>query len=209
MALMPRLGPAGVLALSGLAAGASLYNYDLDLNSTTNPAIFLRASQFGAADQVDKNRDVSVERVKDLTEKQTELMCPRYPLVKGAADDAFQRAQAEHADAGPQVFGTKVHFYLKQNIESLHLSDLKAEMTLDPNGDQKYPPYGKFGFPRVDVLELTTDRTVCVYDLKTGVADLSPARMKQLADAAYKHFRDFDKIVVIGVWPTSWSAQRR
>ncbi len=136
-------------------------------------------------------------------------MCPKYPIVQAAADDAVQRAQAEHADVGPQVFGTKAHFYLKQNIDGLDLSDLKAETTLDPNGGSDPTRYGASGHPRVDILELTENRTVCVYDLKTGVADLSPARMAQLANAAYKNFGTFKNFVIIGLRPTSWSAPRR
>jgi hypothetical protein len=69
-----------------------------------------------------------------------------------------------------------------------------------PNPDAK-PRYGQRGTIRVDVLEKASEDMVCVYDIKTGNAGLTLARIKEIIGSVFKHFKSINKIVIAQVRP--------
>jgi hypothetical protein len=75
------------------------------------------------------------------------------------------------------VYGTKVHTEMKDRIKALDRKDLHTEESY-LNG--KHVPYGKPGSIRADVIEGSKTQPSAVYDLKTGNAKLTDARIKEL-----------------------------
>jgi len=61
--------------------------------------------------------------------------------------------------------------------------------------------YGRPNAIRVDVLERVDDRTVCVYDIKTGSRGLSIARMNEIASNVNVRYPGTHRIVVIETRP--------
>lgn len=61
--------------------------------------------------------------------------------------------------------------------------------------------YGARGSVRVDIFENVGDGTVCVYDIKTGVSKLSPARMVEIASNVHSVYTGTKKILVIETRP--------
>ena len=72
---------------------------------------------------------------------------------------------------------------------------------LTGTGKPKIPPGAK-GSVRVDVLEDAGDKTICVYDIKTGRRGLSFPRMVELADHVADHYGADYQIIVTEVRPT-------
>jgi hypothetical protein len=67
-----------------------------------------------------------------------------------------------------------------------------------------YPPrvpYGRRGSIRIDALESRDGETVCVYDIKTGLSQLSLARMWELAAVIFSKFPTAKRIFVTEVRP--------
>lgn len=61
--------------------------------------------------------------------------------------------------------------------------------------------YGTKATLRIDVLERLSNNTVCVYDIKTGKSGLSPARIREIAQAVYRRYQDAERFLIIEVRP--------
>lgn len=63
--------------------------------------------------------------------------------------------------------------------------------------------YGLTDSTRIDILERRNDKTVCVYDLKTGAAFLSRARFLEIYGSVLSVYSDAERIIIIEVRPAS------
>jgi hypothetical protein len=77
---------------------------------------------------------------------------------------------------GP-VYGTRVHSAFEAEVKGLGNGNLATEVSYR-NG--QVVPRGTAGSVRVDVVEGRVNAPTAVYDLKTGSATLTPARIQQL-----------------------------
>jgi hypothetical protein len=93
--------------------------------------------------------------------------------LQGAASRA---AQNVGEGSGP-VYGTALHSAFKTEIGALGKSDLFTEQSY-LNG--RPVDYGTPGSIRIDLGEGTVNSPTSVYDLKTGRAVLTPARIQQI-----------------------------
>jgi RHS repeat-associated protein len=111
-------------------------------------------------------------------------------LGKGAADAgttldnlsaaAKRSAQSVGPASGP-VYGTQVHVAFQAEVEAMNNSALRTEVSY-LNGAEV--PYGTQGSVRIDVGQYSADGQIqAVFDLKTGSATLTPARIQQIQQA--------------------------
>jgi RHS repeat-associated protein len=107
------------------------------------------------------------------------------PFAKGAAvpstaeqlQAAANRAAQNIGSGSGAVHGTKVHTAFEAEVQGLRNSQLSTEQSY-LNGEPV--TRGTPGSVRVDVVEGPVDNPTAVYDLKTGNATLSPARVQQI-----------------------------
>ena len=107
--------------------------------------------------------------------------------AKGAAaaatsltDDLTAAAQRAAQSVGPgrgPVYGTKVHSAFEREVNALGKNDVHTEVSY-LNG--QIVPYGTKGSVRLDVVNGPVNSPNAVYDLKTGSATLTPARIQQI-----------------------------
>lgn len=101
-------------------------------------------------------------------------------------------------------FGTAVHSNLKSQVENLGDPSFRAERSYLKSyyeGPRDEAPYGSPNSLRIDVYEQRNNETVCVYDIKTGKAGLSPERAAEIAGTVYKRFFGVRRIIVTEVRP--------
>jgi len=87
------------------------------------------------------------------------------------------KAQSTMGEGTGPVYGTKVHSAFASEINALGRSDLSTEVSY-LNGE--VVPYATRGSVRLDVVEGNPLSPTAVYDLKTGSAALTPARIAQI-----------------------------
>jgi RHS repeat-associated protein len=93
--------------------------------------------------------------------------------LQGAAN----RAAANVGSGSGSVYGTYVHSAFSDEIEALNNPNLFSEQSY-LNGEAV--DYGTSGSVRIDVGEGTVENPTAAYDLKTGSAKLTPARIRQI-----------------------------
>jgi len=93
---------------------------------------------------------------------------------------ANRAAQSVGSGSGP-VYGTQVHTAFQAEVEALGQSGLRTEVSY-LNGAEV--PYGTAGSVRIDVGQYGANGQIqSVFDLKTGSATLTPARIQQIQQA--------------------------
>lgn len=151
------------------------------------------------------NRDAAPVMTGTLTQEQVRQFCRRLPEVQAWTDEAARLNAPQRWLLGPQRYGVAVHQWVKLKIEALQYTgthdDLRAEYSIDP-ASRIEAVYGKIGTSRLDVIE---DRQaeidmVCVYDIKTGQAGLTPTRLQQIGKVVNKHV-GAARFIVIEVRP--------
>ncbi|MET3897542.1 SPP1 gp7 family putative phage head morphogenesis protein [Devosia sp. UYZn731] len=184
-------GPVGPGASVG-AALVALYNMlnavGANLGSADVPVVAFKAWTNG------KETDAAPVLVTTLTAEQLRLSCKRLLDVQTWTDQAAVELTPQRSTMDATRWGTAVHKRVKDIITALQNSfpesnnDIFAELSLDgANGDAHY---GKLGSTRLDVLEDRREDmgAICVYDVKTGNAGLTTARIKQIAQVVAKKF---------------------
>jgi hypothetical protein len=138
--------------------------------------------------------------VGKLNQQALDGTCPRNGEASAIVNDVTKSVCASGNYRDPTDFGTKVHIEVARRVNSQEDPYFKAEILLDPSGG-KPNPY-KPGNVRLDILEnVKATRTVCVYDHKTGNAEMSLARAMQLAAAAIRNSPYLKRIIIIQVKP--------
>jgi hypothetical protein len=107
------------------------------------------------------------------------------PFAKGAAvpstaeqlQAAANRAAQNVGPGSGPVYGTTVHTAFRAEVKALGNSKLAAEQSYLNGVNVKY---GTPGSVRLDVVEGPVNNPTAVFDLKTGGAQLTPARIQQI-----------------------------
>jgi hypothetical protein len=117
--------------------------------------------------------------VDALTAEQVRQSCERLPEVQKWADKAADALTSERPNLSAQSYGSKLHKLVKDDVDAMKekfpvaYAGISAELSFDNRGDPVY--YSKLGSTRLDILEEVPPKTpefVCVYDVKTGGAEL-------------------------------------
>jgi hypothetical protein len=133
-------------------------------------------------------------------------------MTRDQVDEAYVEVQSitNHAASlihpgaypTPQAYGTAVHVWIRDEINGLgpepRDGDFRSEISVLKS---KAAEYGEPGSKRGDVYENPHTGTVCVYDIKTGEAGLSFARMRELATNVGTFYPGTTRIIVTEVRP--------
>lgn len=153
----------------------------------------------------DRARDAAPVMTGTLSREQVRQFCRRLPDVQAWTNEAALLHLPQRLLLGPQRYGVVVHKWIENRIKTLRAKgtydDLRAEYSIDPESEIE-ATYGKIGSSRLDVIE---DRRpeggmICVYDIKTGQAGLTPRRLRQISQHVNDHFGAF-RFVVVEVRP--------
>jgi hypothetical protein len=163
-----------------------------------------------------RNKVLDFERVLALSEKEVRGYCEKLKEVQDLTYETTAHVRATKPNLSPQSFGTEVHKIIENIIKALNDPNFIAEISYlpgkpirdeeKPSRDEEKPDrkgvkYGTKNSVRLDVMENIGDKTVCVYDVKTGRRGLSDLRMDVIARVVFKYFPDTERIVVTEVRP--------
>jgi hypothetical protein len=164
-------------------------------------ALFRRLSIFNTPDQTaivgfkahefERRRgEFEFEFVRVLDRKQVNDVCKDLETVQDLVDQAVEKGKS----------GTAAHFDLQQKImQQRPRHGLEAEVSFAEDG-RKNVRYGEKGSIRVDIFKRISSDAICVYDLKTLNAQLTPKRMREIADYIFKRYGvKVKRIVVVEV----------
>lgn len=172
-----------------------------------------------APDVLQRGVPAELRRVQlaPLNEEELKDVCPRHKDVQAFTNEAAAEARLEPKDWTPSGFGTEVHKRVahlvngdppefkpgkpKDHSFRAEFSALKAEAAAKADPDAPPPGYGDPNTIRVDVLEKTKERTVCVYDIKTGERVLYWPRIVEIVRAVHARFGPVARIVIAEVRP--------
>jgi hypothetical protein len=189
-------------AQKAIEAALALFTW-LSLNAKQNETAVaaFKVSEFVPGAAVDQPAIF----VGTLTKPQVDAACPRHGYVQGQTSAIAAEVQASGQIHTTQSYGTAVHTELAARING---PDGYAQ-PIDPNfraevSAIKTQGEVAYGFPdskRVDVIENVGAGTVCVYDIKTGKTELSPARMSEIATNVQQVYPGTQRIIVIQTKP--------
>ena len=139
-----------------------------------------------------------------MPRNQVDEYCPRHGEVQERTSRIAREEKEKGYFTSPQEYGTLVHKRLADEINGPSGRKepidphFRAEVSLLKSKEEAY---GQAGTIRVDVLERVDDRTVCVYDIKTGRRGLSIGRMNEIATNVNMRYPGTGRIVVIEARP--------
>lgn len=158
-----------------------------------------------------------------LTEEELKKACQKHGDVQAFTDKAAADARTERKDWRPSAFGTEVHKRVAHDVNGrsdeppfdyrspdkpkdpnfrAEYSALKAEAAAKADPNAPPPGYGDRDTIRVDVLEhRPDDRTVCLYDIKTGERVLTVKRIEEIARSVAKYYQNAIRIIVTEIRP--------
>lgn len=191
------------LAETTINSALSLYSW----LSARNKLDGLRAVLgFNARDYSPSTDAINLDFIGQLQESEVQGPCPRLVEVRSRTDAAVEAVEAlgrsNYRTAAE--FGTAVHTSLKYQIEALKNPDFRAERSFLKSyyeGKDGEIPYGSPNSLRIDVYEKRPDGLVCVDDIKTGRAGLTPDRAAEIAKTVYSRFTGVRRIIVTEVRP--------
>ena len=182
---MPMPGVAGI-AIGMIGAAIALYNY---LNSRPQSGetivLELESREYGRSEAY----SFEFAFVRSLNQSETQSICPRLEEVQDRVDRVDQDVSVYYPEASAQQHGTEVHKRLAIEINNLLDPKFRAEISI--SNEKVGTTYGERNSIRVDILEEVSPSTVCVYDTKTGKAELTIKRANEIAE---KIFRAFGKV---------------
>ncbi len=174
--------------------------------STRNKLDSLQAvASFNAGDYSPSADAIDLSFVGQLREDEVDRACPRYHEVRSRTNAAVDAVGPRSGYPNPRDYGTAVHSNLKWQVENLGDPNFRAERSFLKSQFEGKPddvPYGSPNSLRIDVYEKRHDGTVCVYDIKTGKAGLTPGRAAEIAGTVYKRFTGVRRIIVTEIRPT-------
>ncbi|CAO4166892.1 PD-(D/E)XK endonuclease-like domain-containing protein [Methylorubrum populi] len=137
--------------------------------------------------------------VGPITRDKLDKACRRNAQVEEMTNRVARRVHATGLYTSPQAFGNKVHYEIAKEVKSLKDPDFKAEISLDRSSIEIL--YGTEGSVRLDLLERGSRGTTCIYDYKTGNAQLDFKRAVKPALVAKAYFPGTLRFIVIQVKP--------
>lgn len=189
------MGLGAAIALGLIALYNTLQAEPEALGESGQPALAMRAWQ------VDGKLAVSPHSLTALDLKRAGEFCKRLPDVQGWTNEAAKVFEVERLKLGAGSYGSKVHSWIKREIERLKASgaykELEAEYSIL---DNREVAYGAKGSTRLDIYE-RAEKYVCVYDVKTGNAELTLSRIAQIAAGVLRFFGP-TPFILIEVKPT-------
>jgi hypothetical protein len=205
--VQPAFLPAVPLAIEGaLAAVEAVRTLELALsllavlsarNDGFGTVLGLTAHEF---DPDSGSQPALIPWVGKLNQQALDGACPRNGEVLAMVNDVANTVRASGHYRNPTDFGNKVHIEVARRVNSQNDPDFTAEILIDRSGQPLNPR--RPGNLRLDLLEnVEATRTVCVYDHKTGNAEISMARAMQLAAAALRRYPYLRRIILIQVKP--------
>ncbi len=124
--------------------------------------------------------------IRNATPEEVQKLCPSYPEYVRMGTKIADDLKAAGWENGPK-YGTRAHTILANQIEmqSNIESELQSRGILEREPEfalrEGIPKSYSKGHYKLDILELYRDyATVCVFDLKTGGATISEARIYEL-----------------------------
>jgi len=194
-----------VAAPAIITGGAILFNWlsPFDGSDGQQAVMGFDARDYRAGDSASGALDLTF--VGRITQEEAELACRRLPDAQEFADRAANAAGSPDLYPSRAVYGTKVHSNFAQFVKDLHDINFRPERSfikerIEGAGGGEVP-YGYPGSVRVDAYEYRRDGTLCVYDLKTGRANLPDRRAEIIANAAAMGFNPILRVIVIAVRP--------
>jgi hypothetical protein len=159
-----------------------------------------KAKEFGGS----RAQSQTLEFVGSASEEDIERVCPSYGEVRNKTTEFANELRPLYSGR-PQAFGTAVHTVINQYVKDQNRDGFKSEQSITKSiqeyGEPARREYGEAGTLRVDIYEELTNRTVCVYDIKTGKSGLSWKRIVEIADAVHRLFEHSDRFLIIEVRP--------
>jgi len=156
--------------------------------------------------QPGKSGPMDLAFVGNLTAEEAKKACDMLSTVQKLTNEAAEAAGDSRQFSSMATYGTNVHVRFKNFVNDLHNENFRAERSFlkeaaEPTSREELD----IGYPRsvrVDAFEYKPeDRTLCVYDLKTGRRGLSVRRSDILATAAYLGMSKVDRVIMIEVRP--------
>jgi hypothetical protein len=173
---VPADGAGRVIALSMTATGPETFTYDVP--STVRAEVHEIATRRAGPARFNAVRDRSASPSTDA--RGTSTTPNSRSVATNTIDDiagAVSRAASNVGPGSGPVYGTRVHSAFADEIAALGRSDLYPEVSY-LNG--KVVPYGTPGSVRLDVVVGSPSAPTAIWDLKTGSAALTPARIAQI-----------------------------
>jgi len=176
-----------LLTLAGATFGPTI-----DASATTRPTAEtrVRANNHPTAALVATDSHASSTGVRVSGPDLRQSVSATGVATEAVVDDlaaAANRASATMCPGKGPVYGTRVHSEFADEIASLGRSDVFSEVSY-LNGE--VVPYGTRGSVRLDAVVGSPGAPSAIYDLKTGSAALTPARIAQIRANLPAGFQD-------------------
>jgi hypothetical protein len=191
----------GVLGLALFAIYAAVSR----LNGLTQRAIIIV-----------KARGSRLEDVRVIEEDEVGKVCKRLENIQDFTDEAVEKLGPERRTMDDNVFGTKVHSYVRDKIREKKPPNLFAEQSFVELGEnatkakrEEDIKYGTAGSIRIDAYERLGRHTICIYDIKVGNSGLTPKRMIELFRRLKEKYPEVTRFIVTEVRPTSMKRDMR
>lgn len=136
-----------------------------------------------------------------VDQAELDAACPRRGEVQAILDESVAQARATGDVMDAQDFGNRVHAIAAGKIRALHDPDLVPEISY-VLGKREPVRYGTKFSLRLDALEHSVPRTVCVHDHKTGEGGFTALRATSIAAMVVKNFPGTLRIIVTEVRPS-------
>jgi hypothetical protein len=171
-----------------------------------------------------QNGRLNVEGIRVLSREEVLKNCNGLEKVEKYAQEGADKAKM--AKLTPKEYGDAVHLYVEESIEKMANPKVRAEVTFvdkisaesDSASEQDSPTgagvqnpkrvdveednkRNKRGSTRVDVYEVVDDRTLCIYDVKTGRNILKRKRIEEIVDKVSRHKPEIRTVIVTEVRP--------
>uniref|UniRef100_A0A9E8A1U5 Uncharacterized protein n=1 Tax=Bosea sp. NBC_00436 TaxID=2969620 RepID=A0A9E8A1U5_9HYPH len=189
-----------------IGGGVALFNWQSQLNGNDGQQAVMGFNARDYRPGFSTSGALGLLYAGSVTEEQAELACRRLPDVQALADRAANAAGSPDLYPSRAVYGTSVHTGFAKFVKDFHDGNFDAERSyikerVEGSGGGDVP-YGYPGSIRVDAYEYRRqDGTLCVYDLKTGLANLPDRRAEIIANAAAMGFKPVLRVIVIAVRP--------
>lgn len=188
-----------------IGGGAALFNWQSQLNSSDGQQAVMGFNARDYRPGFSTSGALELLYAGSVSQEEAELACRRLPDVQALADRAANAAGSPELYPSRAVYGTSVHTGFARFVKDLRDSNFEAERSyikerVEGAGGGEVP-YGYPGSIRVDAYEYRRDGTPCVYDLKTGRANLPDRRAEIIANAAAMGFKPIVRVIVIAVRP--------
>jgi hypothetical protein len=213
---------------AGLALFAAL---SLENSRDKRAVITLKAREYHG----DKTGAFDLEGVFLLDRERIKDICKRLEDVQRFTDEGASAAARKEPVLNPREFGNEVHKYVEIKVNAEGKPNFLAEKSIEKTKDDGATGGGKETEPadvktertrggnsikvdgdkrekrsiRVDVYEKVKDKTVCVYDIKTGRRGLDFARRVEIIQTIFRKFgKDVRRIILMEIRPTHPRAPR-